>query len=346
MIMAEQPLRVLVLGGGGFLGSAIMRAAAKAGLAPAAGVRRTVQAGLPGCSTRLCDATDAPSVRRACRDADVVVNAVLGRGDTMLSATANICSAAQESGLWRVLHISSMSVYGDISGTIAEDAPLAADGDRYAAAKIACEDIVQRFISRGGDAVILRPGIVYGPASRQWTMRIARLLASRRLGDIGVAGDGFANLAYIDDVAEAVTRAMIAGLASGTAINIGSATTTTWNEYFVALARALGAVPVPVPRVTQRRLRLETRVLAAPLQALRRIGLDVPDAIPPALLALFGRRLLLDHTRCDTLLGTMRTTEKAGIEASVAWLRKPPALRNGEAPSPSQDTAATLARAA
>ena len=335
-----QPLRVLVLGAGGFLGNAVVHAAAKAGLVPIAALRKPDTGRFAGIRTCLCDATDAASVRRACLDADVVVNAVLGSSETMLHTTSNICSAAWKAGIWRVVHISSMSVYGDISGTIAEETPLCADGDRYAAAKITCEDIVRRFASRGGDAVILRPGIVYGPASRQWTTRIARLLAGRRLGDLGVAGDGFANLAYIDDVAGAITSAMTAGLTPGTAINIGADTTTTWNEYFVALARALGAVPVP--RIARRRLLLETRVLVRPLQAWRLLGNAAPDAIPPSLLALFGRRLLLDPTRCDTLLGMTRTPEVAGIAASVAWLRKPTATRGVPAASPLQHKPATI----
>lgn len=343
MTMAD-PIRVLVLGGGGFLGSAIVRAAAKAGLVPIVGLRRPSHAALPGIRMCVCDATDATSVLRACMDADVVVNAVLGRGETMQCATSNICDAVLDAGLARVVHISSMSVYGDVSGTTSEDAPLCADGDSYARAKIECEDLVRRFTSRGGDAIILRPGIIYGPGSAQWTSRIARLLAARRLGDLGVAGDGFANLAYIDDVANAVICAVTASLLPGTTINIGAATTTTWNEYFIAFARALGAVPVP--RITQRRVVFESRVLARPLQALRMMRVPVPDAIPPSLMALFGRRLLLDHRRCDTLLGCARMNEMAGIDASVAWLRRPAARAQGLPNlNPSRKTAASLAGA-
>ena len=343
MITAE-PLRVLVLGGGGFLGSAIVRAAATAKLAPTAAMRRPGHAAVPGVRTLLCDATNAISVHRACMDADVVVNAVLGRADTMQRATANICNAALNLRHCRVVHISSMSVYGDVSGTTGEDAPLCADGDAYARAKIECEDLVRRFTSRGGEAVILRPGIVYGPGSEQWTSRIARLLAAGRLGDLGAAGDGFANLAYVGDVAEAVVAAAKEGLASGTTINVGAATTSTWNEYFIALARALGAVPVA--RITQRRLRLESRVLARPLQALRMLHLPAPDALPPSLLALFGRRLLLDHRRCDALLGGRRMNEMAGIDASVAWLRKSTVSTGALPPvSPPCATAISLAGA-
>ena len=67
---------------------------------------------------------------------------------------------------------------------------------------------MRKYVHDGGDAVILRPTCVFGPGSTQWTTRIARLLKARRIGDLGSAGDGGCNLAFIDDVVAAVLAAL------------------------------------------------------------------------------------------------------------------------------------------
>ena len=111
----------------------------------------------------------------------------------MVAATRNICAVAHELGLDRVVHLSSMAVLGNATGVLDETAPVdRASGNAYADAKIECERIITAAAARGLDCVILRPSCIYGPGSVLWTVRIARMLAARRLGDLGAAGDGIA----------------------------------------------------------------------------------------------------------------------------------------------------------
>jgi nucleoside-diphosphate-sugar epimerase len=319
--------RVLVHGAGGFVGGAIMRALARApGLTPVGCVRRR-PANDAGLDWRLCDATDPRAMTDAAGTADFAVGAVLGNPSTMLAATRNLCRAARAAGHRRIVHISTMSVYGDAEGVVSEDAALDVTLDSahlgpYAAAKIACEAIIRDFIAGGGEAVILRPGIVYGPGGQQWVGRIGRLLAARRLGDLGVLGDGFCNLVYHDDVGQAVVAALSSPTAAGCAINLAATAPPTWNEWFVRLACAIGATPVR--RITGRRLRIEQRLLAPPLQVAKLIAAKLmagprgwppgalPEPMPPSLLKLWGQRILLDPGRALD----------SGLERAATWFRE------------------------
>lgn len=320
--------QVLVHGGGGFVGAAIMRALARApGLTPVACLRRP-PANDAGGNWRICDATDPRAMTDAARSASFAVGAVLGDPGTMLAATRNLCLAARAAGHRRIVHISTMSVYGAAEGVVSEDAQL--DGahlGRYAAAKLGCEAIIRDFIAAGGEAVILRPGIVYGPGGQQWIGRIGRLLMARRLGDLGVQGDGFCNLIYHDDVGAAVVAALTSATAPGTPINLAAAAPPTWNELFVRLARAIGATPVR--RITARWLRVEQTLLAPPLQVAKllatRLGRPpgtLPEPMPPSLLQLWRQRILLDPARADDALAVSRTPLETGLARASAWFRE------------------------
>ena len=317
---------MLVLGAGGYVGRVVAaRIATEPGLRPLAGLHRP-SATATGIETRVIEATDTQAVAAALQGCAAVVNAVGGKPATMLAATRALCRAASGAGGVRLVHVSSMAVYGgDASGLVAEDAPFAAAPSAYEAAKIACEAEIRAY-ARRHPAVILRPGLVFGAGSAQWATRIARLLRARRLGDLGPAGDGFCNLTHQADLGEAVVASMLSPDAPGRAFNIATAGPPTWNEFLIAFARAVGAVPVR--RLTARRLWLETRALAPLLQTARLLGARaglpagrVPDPIPRSLSRLFSQRMRLDPALTDRLLHITRTSDAAGIAVAGLALR-------------------------
>ena len=121
-----------------------------------------------------------------------------------MSATKALFEAAERmTPAPRIIHLSTMSVYGSPTGLVDETAPLRGDLGPYSAAKVAAEATAAAY----PHAVMLRPGCVFGPGSEQWSIRIARLLLERRLGDLGAAGDGFCNLVHVGDVVMAILRA-------------------------------------------------------------------------------------------------------------------------------------------
>ncbi len=320
----DEAAPAVVIGAGGFVGRCVLQHLARAGLRPIAAARRAA-APAAGIAWRRCDATDAASLEAALAGAAYAVNCVAGDPATMLAATRNLCAAAQAAGLRRIVHVSSMAVYGAATGLVDEAHPLAGTASGYARAKLDCEAIVRDFMAAGGEAVILRPGCIHGPRSEQWTGRIGRLLRRRRIGDLGAAGDGVCNLIAVDDVAAAVLAALRRPDAAGEAFNLADRDPGSWNEYFVRLARAIGATPVR--RISARWLRLEAGLLAVPLKlgqmAAARAGLAglAPDPLPRSLLALWRQDIRLDHRKADALLGFARTPPEQTLAAAAAWLR-------------------------
>ncbi len=311
---------ILVLGANGFIGRHVIAGLAAHGCNPIAGVRRQT-ARKDGCEQRTVDATRTASVKAAMQGVSAVVNCVAGDAGTLVSSTQALAESALAIGSApRVIHFSTMSVYGSAEGLIPESAPLRADLGPYSQAKAAAEASAAAYAR----TVILRPGCVFGPDSEQWTVRMANLLLSRRLGDLGPAGDGFCNLVHVDDVVQAVVRALENPGADGKAFNLSTAEPPTWNEFLTRFAAALRAVPVQ--RIPGWRLRLETKLLAPPLKIAEILGRKLkvnprrlPPPIPPSLLRLMGQEIRLDTRAAETVLGVRWKPLQTSLDEAARW---------------------------
>jgi len=299
---------VLVLGASGYIGSRVVAVLSNSAIyRPVAASRR---------SHLAVDATDLASMRAALRDVDFIVNCIAGNDQAMVRSTQVLCDAARFNPPRRMVHLSSMAVYGAAVGTVREDHGPVFPVSGYGQAKIGCERVVQKYVDDGGDAVILRPTCVFGPDSPQWTKRLARLLKARRIGDLGSAGDGRCNLAFIDDVVAAIVAALDAPDVSGRAFNVSSSAELTWNGFLVAFAKALGATPIR--RISPRRLRIETKLLA-PVRRLASALVRSPatEAITPSLAALWRQDIRIDCSAAEAALGLPRTSSDRMIAAVV-----------------------------
>lgn len=299
---------VLVLGASGFIGSHVVAALKGNPLyRPVAASRR---AGL------LVDTTNPENMRAALRDVDLVVNCMGGKNAAMVRSTEVLCDAARLSPPRRIIHLSSMAVYGAASGQVQEDQSPVAPVSAYGQAKIDCERIVRKYVEDGGDAVILRPTCVFGPGSPQWTTRLARLLMAGRIGDLGSSGDGCCNLAFIDDLVAAVVASLDAPGISGQAFNISSSAEFTWNEFFIAFAKALGATPIR--RIPPRMLRIETKLLA-PIRRIAAIAIRSPltEAITPSLVSLWRQDIRIECSAAEVALAVPRTSMDRMIAAAL-----------------------------
>jgi 2-alkyl-3-oxoalkanoate reductase len=314
---------VLVLGASGFIGSRLVAALSRdPAYYPIAASRRL---GAGPKAAGAFDATNIEAMRSALRNADYVVNCIAGSSRTMVAATDALCNAARTSPPLRIIHLSSMAVYGAATGTVREDHSPTAPLSGYGAAKIACERSVMKYVDDGGDAVILRPTCVFGPGSAQWTTRLGNLLVARRIGDLGRAGDGRCNIAFIDDLVASIICALTAPNASGKAFNISNSMTSTWNQFLIRFAKALGATPVR--RIPQWRLKLESKLLAPARRiaeiGLRRVGIrsTLTEAITPSLLSLMGQDIHIDCSAAAEQLLVPRASADQMIASAVEWLQ-------------------------
>lgn len=339
-------MKVLVLGGSGSVGARLCALLQGSGWAtPVCGSSRSAVTGVE--SVRV-DTRDPAAVRQAVQGMDAVVNCVAGNASAIGAGARVLTEAALAAGCRRLVHLSSMSVYGPLEGRV--DESVATDGSLgwYGRAKCEAEAHVAAFAAQGGSAVVLRPGCVAGPGSDLWVGRIARLLRARRLGDLGVAGDGWSNLVHVDDVCHAVLAAL-RGTDARPGVrtyNLAAPDSPRWNEYFVDLALAIGATPVR--RLSSLQLRLDAALAGPPLKvaeilAKRMFGdaRFVPVPLPPNLLGLWERHLQLDSSRAGRELGLQWTPYAVTLQQSAAWflqqrrgsLPDVPVLRGGDSPT-------------
>jgi nucleoside-diphosphate-sugar epimerase len=311
------------LGASGFIGGHVVRALSASDWAiPVAASRRGIVQDCTGTTQKLTlDACDPAALYAALKGADAVVNCVAGSSESIVSGARALFDSCAKLGTQpRVVHMSTISTYGTATGLVDETAELRGDWDPYARAKVEAERLAASCTS----VVHLRPGIVYGPGSTMWTERVGRLLIARRLGDLGVAGQGYCNLVHVDDVVTATMSALQMCGIEGEAFNLASPVPPTWNEYFERFATALG---VPFRRIGRPRLLAEQFVMAPALKAagiaagMSNLSWRLPELIPPGFVRLCGHPLRLDASKAEHTLGIRWKELTRGLKESAAWLR-------------------------
>ena len=215
----------------------------------------------PG-TTRL-DLLDVSTIKSALEGVTSVVHCAVGDRAVTVDGTRSLLRCAVDAGARRFVHISTMSVYGGAQGRVAEDTPtVSPQGDGYAAWKAEAEQVCME--QKGLDIVRLRPTHVYGPRGTWWLGEMTRRVRSGRWRNLGQAGEGTANMVYVGDVSSAISAALSASGAIGSAFNVNGPETTTWNGWFAKLAKLTNAPP-PAP-ISPLALKLRM-ALALPLKA-------------------------------------------------------------------------------
>lgn len=316
----KQP--ILVLGASGFIGREVVAGLSSTDWAtPILAVRRPPLKQDDQLQCRIVEATRVESISAAIHGVTGIVNCVAGDAATIVeSAKALSAAAARMTPAPRIIHLSTMSVYGSAAGLVEETASLRADLGSYSEAKLAAEATIGAYPR----AVIFRPGCVFGPHSEQWSIRIAQLLLAHRLGDIGASGDGFCNLVHVDDVVLAILRALENPATDARVFNLSTPEPPTWNEFLVKYGIALNAAPIR--RISPRRLRIEGKLLAPPLKIAeilcRACKLDtgrLPPPIPPSLIRLMGQEIRLDTRRAEAELGLRFRDIDEALRTTARW---------------------------
>ncbi len=305
------PLRALVTGAGGFIGSASAKALAQ-DFCVLAGVRRARPVPQDRVEAIACDLDDPAQAQSAVAGVDVVVHAAYGDEAAMPRQAETLLSGMTAAGVKNLIAFSSIAVYGARCGRIVEsDAP---EGTLppYARAKAQCETLYRLWANQARDrrVVVLRPGIVYGAGSPFWIEKMAARVISGGWG-VFPQGDGRAALIHVDDLARQVLAAsrLLTGSERGNlpefvALNAIGPETPSWNGYFSALAGALGRPPLrklSAAEITAR------QALAAPAKVMRRLGLrfgaSAALAPTPGELALFSLDADYSGEAAQRLLG-------------------------------------------
>jgi len=232
-------VKVLVIGGSGFLGRAVVRLLGARGH----GARVLDRMPVAGVDFRAGDISDLDAVRGALEGCDGVINlaALLTpacQDDPILGArinvigTLNVFEAAREAGLDFVCYTSSASVFGAVD-------PLnPAPDTHYGAFKLACEGSARAYwIDHGIASFALRPFVIYGP-EREVGLSAGPSLACKAAAAgraYTIPLTGTMGLVYVRDVAEAFVAALERG-PNGAEVYTACGVTADVSEFIAELA--------------------------------------------------------------------------------------------------------------
>ncbi len=314
------PGRVVVTGAGGFLGRA--RTARLRALG-AEGVGVALH-GDPDAGIATGDITAPGPWQDVLAGADAVlhtaatVSMVASYDDAWrvnVVGTRHVLDAAQRAGVARVVHFSSIAVFGnDYPDGVDESYPVRVSGrSSYADTKIGSEAVALAAHARGETAVtVIRPADVYGPGS-VWIREPLALLRARRMM-LPDGGRGIFTPIYVDDLVDGVLLALTRAEAVGEVITLGPAHGVPCAEYFGRIAAAAGRRLPTVPS------RVALPAVTAAGAGLRRLG--VRTEIGPASLEFLNRPGAYAIGKAERLLGWTPTTDlDTGLATSLDWAR-------------------------
>jgi 2-alkyl-3-oxoalkanoate reductase len=277
--------KVVVTGAAGMIGGAVARRCRDRGDQVTGVDLHPVE--LPGVGSVLAD-IGAPDPWGSVLDGvDVVIHAaaiVAEAGDRRrflavnVGGTRTLLAAAAAAGVSRVVHLSSIVVYGGSyspGAMLDEDAPVVATGGPYTDTKIGAEHAaLQVAAATGVPLTILRPGDVYGPRSVPWVLRPIELLR-RGLFVLVDGGRWPLSPVHVDDVVTGILLAADTPAAAGRVYNLagGQVPCATFFDHH---ARYVGTSARSLPRAAAR---AAAATAAFGAQALGREAPFGPEAI-------------------------------------------------------------------
>jgi nucleoside-diphosphate-sugar epimerase len=215
----ENQINVLVTGGGGFIGSALVH--------ELAGLKYRVTSFSRGDYPELTkigvkvikgDLADRNAVLKACEDIDVVFHVAAKAGITgshkdyysvNVAGTENIVYACKAKNVRWLIYTSSGSVVFDGNSIEGSDESLPYPSkplSHYTATKAIAEQIILKANSPSLKTLALRPHCVYGPGDNHLLPQIINQARNGKLRQIG-NGKNLIDVSYIDNVVSAHIKA-------------------------------------------------------------------------------------------------------------------------------------------
>ena len=321
-------MRMLVTGGTGFIGRNLcLRGIDEGWQVRALALEKTDaeqanRAALEqaGVEFMLGSVEDRDLVRSACADTDIVFHLAatqheMNVPDSRFEAvnivgTQIVLEEAENAGVSRLVHGSTIDVYGWPTGTLTEQSACIPD-NIYGRTKLEGELLALGFDGGPGITAIRIPE-TYGPGDR----RLLKLFRAIRAGTFFMIGSG-ANIhhpIYIDDLVEGLFAAATRPEAAGDLFLLAGREPVMTKEMAAHIARALGVsgprIRVPLAPFTLLALLLET--------TLRPMGIQPP--LHRRRLNFFRKSFTLDDTKARKVLDFEPAVDFAeGARRTAAW---------------------------
>jgi nucleoside-diphosphate-sugar epimerase len=244
--------RVCITGASGFIGRSLAERWRTQG-AEVTGVDRVAD---PGHGVVEGDISRPGPWQQAAEGCDVVVHtaALVGMPtdvsafwDVNVRGTRLALEAARDGGASRFVHLSSVVTFGfDFPDGVDERWPVKTVGVAYVDTKVASEQVVLQAHAAGEvAATVIRPGDVYGPGSRPWTVLPIELLKRRQFA-LPAWGRGIHSPIFVDDLVEGIVSAASAETAAGQVVTLSGGVGVQTRAFFGHYVRMLGRARVPV----------------------------------------------------------------------------------------------------
>jgi nucleoside-diphosphate-sugar epimerase len=270
------------------------------------------------------DFRDHTVMRDLCTGADAFIHLASAHLQTSLDDSeywaVNVHSlqalmqVAQQSGIRRFVHVSSVGAYGNLAEWPANEESETHPQSIYGETKLAGEEQVAEYSARNNfDTVIVRPAWVYGKGCPR-TLKLYRAIKKRQFVMIG-DGKNMRHPIYIDDAVEALRLAMEEDAAVGKLMILGGERAITTNELVEAFCETLG-LPHPLLRIPY----WTGRVLATVAESVfGAVGREPP--ISRRTLEFFDTNNAFDISRSKRLLNFRPAFSlRAGITDAREWL--------------------------
>jgi dihydroflavonol-4-reductase len=319
-------MRIVITGGRGFIGGAVVRRLVGRGDTVVAIVRDPdVAADLAelGVELRRADLTRTMAIVDAMRGTDAVIHLAgayrvgipaserPAMHDTNVGATNRVLDAAATANLERVVHVSTVNVFGNTRGRIVDERYRRdlADGflSFYDETKFLAHRAVEERIAGGAPVVIVMPGVTYGPrdhsgAGQQLEGAYRGTIRYQVLTETGISA------VFVDDVAAGIVAALDRGRIGEAYILAGE--NTRLGDAMAVAARLGGH---RLPRLTMPTALLRVGSLA-PEPLARAAGL--PDDLGEVLRSALGVTFWASSAKAAAELGYTPRDLASGLRAA------------------------------
>jgi dihydroflavonol-4-reductase len=322
-------MNVLITGGTGFIGSRLALKCLETGIsvsilgqentAAEADNRRLVQR--RGAQVILASVTDRARVFESLQGIDLVYHLAAAQHeanvpdqrfwDVNVHGTQNILEACLNAKVKRLVHGSTIGVYGSaLEGEIDEQSSLKPD-HIYGITKLEGEKVVRSFQDQL-PAVVIRISETYGPGDR----RLLKLFRAIKKHLFWMIGDGtnLHHLIYIDDLIEGLLLASTVPAAVGKTFVLSGTAPLTTNDMVEIIAKQL--------RVRRSNLRLPLAPLlilaTATEKTLRPMGIQPP--LHRRRMDFFQKSFVFSQEQSERVLGFIpHTTFQQGVAETAKW---------------------------
>jgi len=273
-------MRVVVTGGAGFIGRAIVKQLAERGDHVVALVRDPATAShLQGDHVTLLasDLSDQPAMTEQMREADGVIHAAgsyrIGikkaeqpqMWDANVGTTERVLDAARAAEAPSILYVSTVNVFGDTKGKKPDESYRRDLGEGflsyYDETKFRAHEAAERRIANGSPVIIVQPSQVYGPHDHSLASAQLQLAHAGKLNYVALGNSGTAWV-HVGDLSAGIVAALDRGRPGQSYILAGDCLRLAES---VAIAARIGGHRAP-------RLSLPTALLRAIAPVNDRVG--------------------------------------------------------------------------